>query len=246
MAWRERCKLIWYYGLQVLCRLLAVTLFRLRCEGREHVPSSGGVMLLSTHQSHLDPILLGVACNRRLNSLARKTLFHITPLRWLINSLDAIPIDRDGVGLEGIKETLRRLKGDKLVLIFPEGTRTPDGEVQSLKSGFTTLARRAHVPMVPVAIEGAFDAWPRWKNFPWPAAVQLQFGPAIGPDEAAEYGERELVLEVERRLRECHAAARRARLLRLGRRSAAVAPRLGSLAEADAQLPKPLARQALT
>jgi 1-acyl-sn-glycerol-3-phosphate acyltransferase len=211
---RSLPKRLWYDGLRVICRLIGVLVFRIRCEGRELVPETGGALVLSNHQSHLDPMLVGLACDRRLNYLARDTLFGFAPFRWLINSLDAIPIDREGLGLAGLKETLRRLKREELVLIFPEGTRTPDGEVSPLKPGFSVLAKRARVPLVPVAIEGAFDAWPRSSLLPRPGVIQIQFGEPLQPEQVSEFSERDLVAEVERRIRECHARARRAKLER--------------------------------
>jgi 1-acyl-sn-glycerol-3-phosphate acyltransferase len=144
-----------------------------------------------------------------LNYLARETLFSFAPFRWLIQSLDGIPIDREGLGLAGLKETLRRLKRGELVLIFPEGTRTRDGEVAPLKPGFSALASRARVPLLPVGIEGSFTAWPRWRPFPLPATIHIHFGQPILPEEAASFSERELVAEVERRIRACHLQARR-------------------------------------
>ena len=117
-------------------RLLAIVYLRLRCSGGERVPAEGGALVCSNHQSYLDPILVGVVFRRRMNYLARKTLFSSGPFGWLIAFLDAIPIDRDGFGIGGIKETLRRLKRGEMVVVFPEGTRSPDGELQSLKPGF--------------------------------------------------------------------------------------------------------------
>jgi 1-acyl-sn-glycerol-3-phosphate acyltransferase len=210
-------KRLWYGFLHVACRLLAVVAFRVRVEGREHVPAYGGAMVLSNHQSHFDPVLIGLACDRRLNYLARETLFGFAPFRWLIRSLDAIPIDREGLGLTGLKETLRRLKQGEMVLIFPEGTRTHDGEVAALKPGFSALAKRTAVPLVPVAIEGAFDAWPRRWMLPGLATIHIRFGEPIPPEVIQAYGERELVAEVERRIRACHALARRQRSLAEGR-----------------------------
>lgn len=172
------------------------------------MPKEGGALVLSNHQSHLDPVLVGSACNRRLNYLARDSLFGFAPFRWLIRSLDAIPIDREGLGLSGLKETLRRLRRGELVLMFPEGTRTRDGEVASLKPGFCALAKRAGVPLVPVAIDGAFAAWPRGRALPLPAAICVQFGPPIWPDESKGLTDEELIALIERRLRAAHAAAR--------------------------------------
>lgn len=216
VADRPLTKRLWYSFLHVVCRLVATLLFQVRVRGREHVPAAGGALVLSNHQSHFDPVLIGLACDRRLNYLARQTLFSFAPFRWLINSLDAIPIDREGLGLAGLKETLRRLKRGEMVLIFPEGTRSRDGEVASLKPGFSVLAHRAHVPLVPVAIEGAFDAWPRRRPLPWFAVIHIEFGPPLTAEDADRLDERALVAEIERRIRACHARARRARALACG------------------------------
>jgi 1-acyl-sn-glycerol-3-phosphate acyltransferase len=209
MSNRSLAKRLWYDWVRMVFRLLAVALFRIRCQGREHVPAHGGTLVLSNHQSHLDPPLIGMACDRRLNFLARDTLFRFAPLAWFISSLNAIPIDREGMGLSGLKETLKRLRQGDAVVIFPEGTRCQDGEVAALKSGFSALARRAKVPLVPVGIEGAYAAWPRWRRFPRLAPVAIVFGPPLEPSAAASYNDRELVAEIERRIRACHEAARK-------------------------------------
>jgi 1-acyl-sn-glycerol-3-phosphate acyltransferase len=209
MAQRATWKRIWYASIRVVSRMLFIALFRYRAFGREHLPAAGGALVLSNHQSHFDPVLVGMACDRRLNYLARQTLFRFFAFRWLIESLDAIPIDRDGLGIGGLKETLRRLRGGELVLIFPEGTRTSDGTVAPLKPGFSALAGRARVPLVPVAIDGAFDVWPRWRKFPrLVGRIHVHVGPPMLPEEMARYDDRQLVAEVERRIRACHAAAR--------------------------------------
>jgi 1-acyl-sn-glycerol-3-phosphate acyltransferase len=147
-----------------------------------------------------------------LNFLARQSLFVFPPLRWLITSLDAIPIDREGSGLGGLKETLKRLKRAELVLMFPEGTRTPNGEVRPFKPGFCALARRAGVPLLPVGLDGAFSSWPRWRHFPRPGVVHIQFGPPLLPHEIARLDDVALVAEIETRVRVCHATAKAARL----------------------------------
>jgi 1-acyl-sn-glycerol-3-phosphate acyltransferase len=216
MSQRSLAKRLWYDFLHVACRLLGILVFRIRCRGREFVPPSGGALVLSNHQSHLDPVLIGLASDRRLNYLARDTLFKFAPFRWLINSLDAIPLDREGLGLAGLKETLKRLKRGELVLIFPEGTRTRDGEVGRLKPGFCALARRAGVPLVPVAIDGAFDSWPRSNLLPSAAVIHIQFGEPLAPSQIARFDDRELVEEMARRIRDCHAQARQFRLRATG------------------------------
>ncbi|HEX3998903.1 MAG TPA: lysophospholipid acyltransferase family protein [Pirellulales bacterium] len=208
MVQRSFPKRLWYDVLRVVCRMAGILVFRIRCRGRNFVPPTGGGLVLSNHQSHLDPVLVGLATDRRLNYLARDTLFKFAPFRWLIRSLDAIPLDREGLGLAGLKETLKRLKRGELVLIFPEGTRTRDGEVGVLKPGFCALARRAGVPLLPVGIDGAFDSWPRWKSLPGRAVIHIQFGEPLEPAEIAKLDDRQLVAEMDRRIRAAHAAAR--------------------------------------
>ena len=232
---RSLPKRLWYDFLRVVCRIGAVVIFRFRCEGRQHIPRQGPALVLSNHQSHLDPVLVGLACDRRLNYLARATLFRFTPFRWLINSLDAIPIDRDGVGLAGLTETIKRLNRNEIVLIFPEGTRTEDGEVAALKPGFCALAKRAKAPLLPVAIDGAWDSWPKHKLLPRRTVIHVQFGPPIRPDDITAFSDRELVEEVERRIRECHQRARagRAAALRASTRTAISPARASHTAVVD-------------
>ncbi len=207
---------LWYDFLRVFCRLASVLYFRIRVEGQSRIPAEGPTLLLSNHQSVADPVLLGVSSQRHLTFLAKKSLFNFAPFRWLIVSLNAIPIDREGLGMAGLKETLRRLKRAEIVLIFPEGTRTRDGRVQSLKPGFAALAKRSRATLAPVAICGVYETWPRKQPFPWPGVVQIVFGEPMPPEEVATYGDRELVQEIERRIRDCYdrAAVKRTNRLR--------------------------------
>ncbi|MDY0167018.1 MAG: lysophospholipid acyltransferase family protein [Thermoguttaceae bacterium] len=199
---------IWYESLRTLVQVTAVLGWKVRHFGRENIPPAGGVLVVSNHQSHFDPPLVGMACPRRMNYLARDTLFRFPPFRWLIRSLDAIPIDREGIGLSGIKESLRRLKRGEMVLVFPEGTRTEDGEIQPFRPGFTALAVRSRAAILPVAIEGAYQAWPRMQRLPHPGRIHVQYGQPILPDQIAAMSERALLAEVEDRVRACHALLR--------------------------------------
>lgn len=225
MAQRSLPKRLWYGFLHVLCRLLGVAVLAIRCVGRGNVPAEGGLLVLCNHQSHLDPILVGLTLDRRLNFLARDSLFRFAPFRWLIQSLDAIPIDREGTGLSGLKETLRRLKHDEAVVVFPEGTRTCDGQVAPLKPGFLAVARRSGAPMLPVAIDGAFRAWPRWRRFPLPARVCVVVGRPVLAAEIASMDDPALLAEIQRRIGACH---QRARQMVGGQRGdAALSPKRG-------------------
>ncbi len=202
---------LWYRAVQIVCRLAGVLAWGVRCYGESHVPASGGVLVLSNHQSHLDPVLIGLACRRRLNFVARETLFRFAGFAWLIHSLDAIPIDREGMGLGGLKETLTRLKKGEMVLLFPEGTRTPDGDVHPMKPGFCALARRGGAALVPAAIDGAFAVWPKSRRFPGRGQITIIFGQPLLSDQVVEMNERDLIEAIQQRVEECHRQARRQR-----------------------------------
>jgi 1-acyl-sn-glycerol-3-phosphate acyltransferase len=208
MASRPLYKLWGYEAVKVLSQLGGVLGFGLRVFGREHAPASGSALVCSNHQSHFDPVLIGLSVPSRLNYLARRTLFDAPALRPVIEYFDAIPIDREGPALGGIKETLKRLKRGEQVLIFPEGTRTRDGEVAPLKPGFTTLARRAAAPIVPIGFDGAYQAWPRTHKLPGLSQIVIVIDEPILPSEFESLTDDALVAEVERRIRACHARAR--------------------------------------
>ena len=193
---------------RVAVRVLGGCFCRFRFTGGQNIPAATGGLFCSNHQSYLDPVLLGAACDRRLNYLAREELFQSRFLGSLIRWYDAIPIQRDGLGIGGLKETLKRLKRGELVLIFPEGTRTTDGQVQELKAGFCVLARRAQVPIIPVGLEGPYEAWPRQQKLPRPARLAVSIGPPIWPDQFAQLSDEQLRQLLAERIKDCHQAAR--------------------------------------
>ncbi len=203
--WFQRCS---YTVMREVFRIKAILFFGIRCFGRENFPADGGALICANHQSNLDPPLVGMMANRRMNYLAKKTLFLHQPLKWAIEHLDAIPIDRDGMGLGGVKETIRRLRRDEMVLIFPEGQRTFDGEMTPLMPGICALARRTGVPLVPVGMDGAFQAWRRGTSIPLPTRVWMVVGAPITKDEYAGLSDGELIQLLDQRIRTCFDEAR--------------------------------------
>jgi 1-acyl-sn-glycerol-3-phosphate acyltransferase len=181
--------------------------FRFQYSGRRHVPKSGPIILLSNHQSNLDPVLVGVACPRQLRYLAKKSLF-FWPFSWWIRALGAVPLDLQGSALSGLKTMLRLLKQGDGVMVFPEGTRTPDGRIQPLMAGFCPLARRSGATIVPVAIDGAFAALRAGARFPRPEPITLQIGPPILPDQIAQLSDEQLVKLATERIAALLAAPR--------------------------------------
>ncbi len=196
---------IWYWLVKRTVQLLWVIIFGVRLSGTRNIPSQGGVLLVSNHQSHLDPPLVGCCCPRRVEYMARKGLFNFAPFGWVIASLGAFPVDRKGSSLGGIKVAMRRLKQGRVVLMFPEGSRCSDGKIGKLMNGYTMIAVRTKAAILPVAIDGAFAAWPRTRKFPdMSSRLRIIFGEPILPKDLPKYNEDELAEEIERRMRQCH------------------------------------------
>lgn len=200
-----------YAALWILCRTLGVAVFGIRTRFSQPLPAAGGLIVLSTHQSHLDPLLLGLATDRRLSSLARSSLYRFKPFGAVITALDAVPIDREASAITAMKVVIRRLEQGAAVIIFPEGTRTATGRPGEIKSGFALLAKKARVPIAPVAIVGAYECWPRTRWLPRPGRIRLEFGRVITVEEVAALDERALVERCSRILQELDARARAAR-----------------------------------
>lgn len=209
-------QVIWYQGFRSVLGIGVVVYLRCRWFGGCRMSSDGPVLLVANHQSNLDPVLIGVGCRRRLSFVAKRPLFRGI-FGWSIRLLDAIPLDQEGSSLSGIKEALRRLKQGGAVLIFPEGTRTNDGRIAPIQPGFCGLVRRSEATILPIGIDGAYQAWPRSRLFPRPNRVVVQFGEPISYNLAQRLDNDALVRLVEDQITHCHhrAASLRKRYRRL-------------------------------
>ena len=207
VADRSRVRFLWYRVIQGFFGTLLAATHGLRASGRANIPDRGSVLLVSNHLSHLDVLVLGVLLDRPLNYVARSSLF-FPPLGWFIRSVGAFPINRDGMGAEGFKETLRRIRAGGIVTLFPEGTRTTDGDLGEMKSGIARLVARTKAPVVPAAIAGTFEAWPKNRLFTRPHPIRVHFGAPITTDEMAGLDPDELTALIRDRILECQAVAR--------------------------------------
>lgn len=161
----------WHASLYLCYHMMLTLGFSLRTQGQRFMPQTGPALVVGNHQSFLDPIIIALVARRPLVYLARKTLFRNRFFGAMIRSLNAVPIDQAGVGKEGIRVILEQLRLGKAVVVFPEGSRTPDGNLKPLKAGIHLLIKRAQVPVIPVGIVGAYDAWPNWRPYPRPAPL---------------------------------------------------------------------------
>lgn len=212
--------LAWYRFIQYTVAALLAVLWRWRATGRDNVPRHGGVLLVANHVSFLDVFVMGMPLGRPLNYVARSTLF-ISGLGLLMRSVGAFPIQREGMGASGVKETLRRLRSGGIVTLFPEGTRSADGELGPLKQGIAVLVSRAGVPVVPAGIAGTFESWPRSRLIPFPSPVRIHYGRPITPEEIAGMPSEAVTALIRERIAESLVIARQGLASDLGCRGSA-------------------------
>lgn len=193
----------WFWWGRWLCRVFCLVFFRLRTYGQDNIPAKGPFIMVSNHQSYLDPIFCGAPIKRHMCFVARDSLFKVPLLGFLISSVNTIPLRRNKGDLSAMRKVLAHLRQGSGVCLFPEGTRSSDGRIATLKTGFSLLCRRGNAPIVPVSIDGAFECWPRQKLLFSPGRVDVCYGKPIPAEKAKKMdGEKfaQLVTDVLRRM----------------------------------------------
>ena len=157
-------------------RAVYATYFRWRVFNPERVPRTGPVILAANHASFIDPPLVGSGLTRDINYLARESLFRFPVVGAILRSWNAVPVDRDGGGAKGLKIILGRLLAGGGIILFPEGTRTKDGNLQPARLGIGLTVIKSAAPVVPVHVFGTFAAYGRNHKFPRPKKVAVKYG----------------------------------------------------------------------
>ena len=192
-----------------IVRLAMTLLYRIRVHGLENFPKEDGLLICCNHQSYLDPLIMGVVCPRPVNYLGRKSLFNSPFLAWFLHWHDTIGIDREATGIGGMKEMLRRIKRGESVVMFPEGTRTTDGELGPLMLGFCAVAKRTKSTLVPVGFEGSYQSLPRTRKIPRLGRIHVVIGKPISFEEYKSLNDQETADLLAARMLTCLKTARR-------------------------------------
>ncbi len=174
-----------YLGVKYTVRGLFALFYRFRVIGKENVPKGGGIVA-PNHVSHLDPMVIGCSWPEHVHFFARDTLWDKKWLGTLITALQTHPLVRGEADIAAMKKIVSLLKAGEQVVLFPEGTRSPDGQLQEGKSGVAMLAIRANVPILPAYIDGSHAIWDRHRSKPkLIGKMTLIIGKPIYPEEFA-------------------------------------------------------------
>ncbi len=198
---RENIKAKWFWLARWMCRVFCMLMFRVRSYGRGNIPRTGPFVLISNHQSYLDPMLCGIPLKRRVSFLARESLFHNWFFGWMISSVGTIPVRLGEADISAMRKAIDILKQGRGVCLFPEGTRSRDGKITPFKPGFGLLCRRGGAAVVPVVIDGAFECWPRHKKLFSHGPIVISYGKAIPPGQVKNMDNEKLAEVLTKTLR---------------------------------------------
>lgn len=176
-----------YSILRSIAILICKIFFRIEVKGKEYIPKKGGFILASNHVSYLDPIVLGVACPRKLNFMARDDLFYNPLFAWLISSVGAFPVKRNSPDSSALKVAISRLKRGKPLVIFPEGSRRINGYTSSVEPGVGFLVVKSNSTIIPSFIKGTDLALPKGAKFIRPKKISVYFGKEISLERSESH-----------------------------------------------------------
>lgn len=169
---------------QLLTGWFASLYFRFSTVGLENIPREGPFVLACNHASFLDPYFCGCGCRvREVGFMAKEELFRVPVFSWFIRVSGAFPIKRGTYDEGAFSVFFDRLREGRPVTVYPEGTRTLDGQLHRGKRGVGMLLHQAKVPVIPAYLKGTYQAWPKGQALPKPARVTFHIGERVPLDD---------------------------------------------------------------
>jgi len=169
----------WYTFGYGLTKCIARTFFSFRVVHPERIIETGGALLAMNHQSFVDPPLAGICCKREIHFLARKTLLDWPVLGPILPKVNVVPVNQERADMSALKTVIKLVKAGNCTIIFPEGGRTEDGKLQPAQPGLGLIIAKSLVPVVPMRIFGAYEAYPMGAKYPKMHPVTIVVGEPI-------------------------------------------------------------------
>jgi len=175
----------WFYAIVwTAARVFHTVYNRLSIRNPERLPKTGGVLVCANHASNFDPPLVAICFTHRIfRFMAKAELFRVPVLGTAIEWLGSFPVDREAADRKAYVEALKTLKEGRVLLVFPEGTRTHDGSIGPFEEGAARMA--CAVPgtwVLPVRIRGTYESFGRGKKFPTPHKITVNVGEPFLPE----------------------------------------------------------------
>jgi 1-acyl-sn-glycerol-3-phosphate acyltransferase len=170
-----------YWFVRIITGLLVRLFFVLDIKGRENLPLSGAYIIASNHRSNLDPVILAASIERKLFFLAKAELFENRIAEFLLQHLNCIRLRRSGEDKPALRQGLKALRSGKVLLLFPEGTRSKNKRLGRGKTGLSLFAFAAKVPVVPVFVTGTEKALPIGARRIHHSIIRVVFGKPVRP-----------------------------------------------------------------
>jgi len=164
-----------YFITKSTAYLLFKMFFSLQVKGLENVPKKGPFIIASNHASNLDPIIIGGVYKGRIHFMAKEELFKNKFFAWYLRKLSIFPLKRATNDSRAMRETLRRLKAGCGIGVFPEGSRTDDGNMKEPKVGVSVLSFLTNASVIPCYIGGTYEAWPSNRSSLQRAKLTISF-----------------------------------------------------------------------
>src|ERR1700677_305649 len=169
----------WYtFGYQ-LSKLLSRITFSFKDVHPERIIETGGALLAMNHQRFVDPPLAGICCKREIYFLARKTWLDWPILGPILPKLNVVPVNQERADMSALKIVIKLVRAGNCTIIFPEGSRTEDGKLQPAQPGLGLIIAKTLVPVVPMRIFGAYEAYPMGAKIPKPRKITIVVGEPI-------------------------------------------------------------------
>lgn len=154
---------MFYNIIRFLASIIFRLIYRIHVTGLENVPKNGRLIICGNHINNLDPIIIAIILPRTINWMGKKELFKYRWFSFILEKLNVFPVDRKGTDIKSVKKSLRVLKEDKVLGIFPEGTKVKGYDVKNAKPGVALMAIKSQTNILPIHIQSNYKIFNRIK-----------------------------------------------------------------------------------